>query len=130
MSSIEKLNLLYIEDEPNILSEVVFILSEYVNKVYTAYDGKSGLDKFQELKDNNINIDIVITDVSMPQINGIDMLKKIAQEDNNINFIILTAKSSNYIYSKLGDLEVKDILYKPFDATSLIKSIKNICESI
>jgi DNA-binding response OmpR family regulator len=123
---LKDINILYVEDEPNIHSEVIYILKEYTNNIYTAYDGKKGLDKFLELKDKNINIDILITDINLPVMNGVEMIKELRQIDNSFDIIVITAKSKSYIQSKLGDIAINNTLYKPFDPIKLLKLMKGI----
>jgi DNA-binding NtrC family response regulator len=126
----KQLNILYVEDEPSTHSEVVFILSSFKNNIiHRAYNGKKGLELFKKLKDDGIDIDIVITDANLPELNGINMLKEIKSINNSVDTVIITAKSPTYIEHMTEDIEITAIQYKPFDIEKLIEIINEIAKT-
>ena len=68
---LKKYRLLYVEDNPEISEEIVFFLEPLVKELYVAYDGEEGLALYKEHKP-----DLIVTDIQMPIMNGIDMIKK------------------------------------------------------
>ncbi len=78
MSNIDKnllkrLKVLYVEDDASVRNDLVSLLSNFFQNVFFAEDGKEGLRVYEENKDE---IDVIIADINMPNLNGIDMVKK------------------------------------------------------
>ena len=80
---LNNITVLYIEDETIIREEVSFFFKRFIGAFYTACDGEEGLEKYKEL-----NPDLIITDIQMPRMNGLDMIKKIGNT-NGIKDLIL-----------------------------------------
>ena len=66
---LKKLNILYVEDDDVIRNELAQLLSNFFGHIYTAVDGKDGLKTYEK---NRKYIDIILTDINMPILNGID----------------------------------------------------------
>ncbi len=71
---LKRLKALYVEDDTHIRNELSALLSNFFGKVYTAGDGAEGLEIFLK---NSDDIDVIISDINMPKITGIEMHKKI-----------------------------------------------------
>jgi YesN/AraC family two-component response regulator len=84
--NLKKLSLLYVEDDDNTREELEFFLKSKVKELYVAKNGQEGFDSFQKYKP-----DLIITDIQMPIINGIKMIKLIKEIDQTIPIIIVTA---------------------------------------
>ncbi|MDY0986654.1 response regulator [Flavobacterium sp. CFBP9031] len=115
---------LVVEDDPELRAFMVFILeSDYT--IYTAENGDEGYTKAEEILP-----DFVISDIMMPERNGIEMLKSIRDNlsTSHIPVILLSAKSS--IESKLEGLEygADDYVTKPFNVSLLKARVKNVLE--
>lgn len=101
-------NILLVEDEE--VSRL--FLSQFVSKVSAdvtvieACDGVEALRKFKENK-----IDLVITDIRMPNSDGCDLIFKIRQIDKEVPIIIESAHSEDF--EECGDVSVDDIIVKP-----------------
>ena len=72
--NLKKLSLLYVEDDDNTREELEYFLQNKVEKLYVAKNGQEGLELFKEHENE---IDLIITDVNMPILNGLDMVKEI-----------------------------------------------------
>lgn len=72
--SFRNITLLYVEDDEMTLEEISFFLKKYVKKLIVAKNGEEGLELFKEH-----NPDMVITDIQMPIMNGLEMSKKILE---------------------------------------------------
>ena len=98
---------------------------EYYNfffkNIYVAYDGQNGLELFA-----NHRIDIVITDIKMPNLNGLDMIEKIRKENPLIPIIITTAFNDEKYFIRSIDLKVDKYLLKPIE----IENAKDVFYSI
>jgi YesN/AraC family two-component response regulator len=86
IKQLKNLKILYIDDEDNIRENAVEYLSFYCDNVYEAKDGINGLEAYKEYKP-----DIIITDIKLHKINGIDMVKQIRKVDNKTKIILATA---------------------------------------
>ena len=95
----KKMNLLYVEDNTEIRESISAIFQDFFSEIIFALDGEDGLEKFYENK-----IDIVMTDIDMPRLNGLDMARKIIKFDQTIPIIIeffLVFYFFNYIRKRL-----------------------------
>ncbi|MCX6075068.1 MAG: response regulator [Campylobacterales bacterium] len=102
---------LYVEDEESIRKNIVSILKLFFKHVLVASDGKMGLDLFNEHP-----TDIIITDIQMPNMNGLEMIRVIRVKSPEIPVIITTAFSdSDYFLSSI-ELKVDQYLLKPIQA--------------
>lgn len=94
------LNILYVEDDEDIAKTIISYLSKLFKEVVYAANGKEGLELYQQAQ-----YDIVITDINMPEMSGLEMATKIKEINNNQNIIIISAYSDvkNFVTSiKLG----------------------------
>lgn len=119
------INILVVEDNPDMRSYLTLLLEERYN-VHFAVDGKDGLDKAQELQP-----DLIVTDVMMPVMNGYQMTQKIKEDDklNRTPILMLTAKAD--ISQKIEGLEygADDYLTKPFNSKELLVRIKTLLKT-
>ena len=104
----KQLNVLYVEDDKNLIESMQFFLNRTFNKSYIAIDGLDGLDVFK----TNINdIDLIITDIDMPGINGIEMIEEIRKLNANIP-IYVTSAEDEYKPAAM-ELNVIEFFQKP-----------------
>ena len=104
--------ILHVEDD-QVISRVVYrILSERFDHVYSAKNGKEGLDMF--LKHNP---DLVITDIKMPIMDGLELVKKIREQDSNIPIIVLSAYEERFL--SLPNFNILKFILKPTSAVEL-----------
>jgi len=102
------ISVLYVEDQLDIQKEFVDILNVFVDEVYIASNGQEGLEQYQ-----NHLPDIVITDIQMPVMSGLEMVEKIRDIDSEIPIIITSAfDDSQYLINAIG-LGVEHYLLKP-----------------
>ena len=117
------ITILYVEDEESIRKEIGKYLHLIASTVFVAKDGLEGLEFFK-----NNHIDLIVTDINMPQLNGIEMLTKIRELDSSIFAIILSGHDKEEFYGDLAKLDVlNDYLSKPCSLQTLFNAIdKNI----
>lgn len=118
--------IIFIDDEVSTLKFLTNAINwdEYgIEIVGTADDGKAGIDLYRSTKP-----DIIIVDIKMPGINGIDFSTIIREEDKRVKIIILSAYGEfQYAQSALR-LQIKDYLLKPIDEDRLEEVIKKLLE--
>lgn len=112
------LTLLYVEDDKEALEDVVFLLKRYFDEIYTASNGEEGLALFTKN-----SIDIVLLDINMPKINGIELASKIREVDENIPILFLTAHSETQKLLSAINLQAISYLIKPFNVDELRDSV-------
>lgn len=101
-------SILYIEDEKEIRENYETNLNFYFDKVYTAVDGVDGYEKYKKYKP-----DILLIDINLPKLNGIDLLSKIREKDHTTKAIMLTGNSgADYLLSATS-LKLTKYLIKP-----------------
>jgi len=125
MNKLKNLKVLYIDDEDNIRKSAVEYLSFYCDNIYQAEDGVSGLEAYEKHSP-----DIIITDIKMPKLNGIEMVKKIRQKDKKTKIIIATAFLETSYLLKAVELGLIKYLIKPITANKLLPVLKSCTEDI
>jgi len=117
-------NIVYIEDEPEMINLVKLILSRKGYKVTGAAGGQEGLDIVREQIP-----DLILLDLMMPDIDGWDVYQQIRAEEatQHIPVIVVTAKAQN-IDRVLGlhIAKVNDYIAKPFSPQELVDSIEKV----
>ncbi|RXK12385.1 hypothetical protein CP985_14440 [Malaciobacter mytili LMG 24559] len=114
---LSNITVLYVEDETMIREEVSFFFKKYIKNFYCATNGLEGIKLF-----NEVNPDIIITDIQMPKMNGLDMIKEL---NTNVPVIITTAYSDIEYFLKAIELKVQKFVIKPLDLIELVSSIQD-----
>ncbi|MEN8717062.1 MAG: response regulator, partial [Sulfurovum sp.] len=117
ISNLKNITVLYVEDEDDLRNVTSQILKNFTKKQFLAQNGKEGLDIFKE---NEKEIDLVITDINMPIMNGLDMIKKIKEINFNIPIIVATAFSNKEYLLEAIDIGVDKYVLKPIDVSKLL----------
>lgn len=117
--SLSKYSVLIVDDEVPILNQMSFILEDFVAKVYTATDGITALEQL-----SNHKIDIVITDILMPNMNGIALISEIKKRNIPLAAVIITTAHSetSYLLDAIK-LRVDGYLLKPIMADEMLELI-------
>jgi len=112
--------ILVVEDEPQI-AKILKIELEYEGyEVVVAYDGKEGLQAAFTRKP-----DLILLDVMLPEMNGIEVLRRIRKENNLVPIILLTAR--NLTMDKVTGLDqgANDYITKPFEMEELLARVRS-----
>ncbi|MCP3926301.1 MAG: response regulator [Desulfobacterales bacterium] len=122
----EKMNkILLVDDEEGIRKVLQITLDSAGYDVTIASDGEKGFNLFKEL-----NPHIVITDIKMPGIDGIELLKKIKDENSETEVIMITGHGDMDLAVKSLQYEAADFITKPIDIDDLENSIEKACERL
>lgn len=116
--------ILVVDDSATVRNEVSSFLTSNGLNVEVAVDGKDGLDKLQ--RDGQIKL--VISDVNMPNMDGLTMAEKIRSDLNNqaVNIIMLTTESDPRMKARGKAAGVKGWIVKPFKGDNVVASIKKM----
>ena len=120
-----KLKLLYVEDNELARESTLSILEEFFGKIILAEDGEDGFEKYQQSTP-----DIIITDINMPKLNGLDMIAKIRAIDKNIPILILSAYNEASYFIESIKLGVEGYILKPMDINLFINSLQKITHNL
>lgn len=113
--------ILIIDDEIIIRKLFTRLLTREKYKVLTASNGKKGIEMVKKEK-----LDLVILDLKMPAMDGIEALKRIKEINKNIRVIIITAFGTIKSASDALNLGADDFISKPFDIAKIRVTIKNV----
>lgn len=119
-----KYKILIVEDE-QIVIDVLKLLLDKLYLLEVAKNGKEALIKYEEF-----NPDIIISDISMPILNGIEMAKEIRKNDINTKIIFLSALSDIDTLLNVSNLKLSKYIVKPVESNELFDSINNCIEEL
>ena len=119
------LSLLYIEDDKYLRAETSKLFGHLFNKVDIAENGKIGLEMF--LKGN---YDLIVTDINMPAMNGVELCHNIRQHNSSITIIITSAHDESSYLLELIDIGIDKFILKPLDMQKLISVLLTTCSNI
>ncbi len=114
----QELTLLYVEDNEQLKDVKLEIFNEIFKKVVYAKNGYEGLTKYQ-----NESFDLVITDINMPVMDGLEMIEKIQKISPSQVVIVLSAYSEMEYVTKLSTLQISSFLTKPIEMKKLLEKI-------
>lgn len=120
---LKKIAILYVEDDESVRNQTVELFQRIFKEVYTAADGKEGVALFEK---NQQNIDIIVTDINMPNLNGLDMIRQINTIAKNTPVIITTAHDDTKYLKSAMDLSVDKYITKPIQVRELTISIVDL----
>ncbi len=123
--TLKALRVLLVEDEDKLASLLKNAIGDSFYSFTLAKDGKDGLEKFESLSP-----DIIITDIMMPNLTGLEMAREIRKVDENIPIIILSAFSESDKFLDAIDIGVVKYFIKPFDPEELLEYIQSIGEKL
>lgn len=122
---LKKLNILYIEDEENIKLNVKKTLLLFSDNIFDAEDIVSAKKILLEKR-----IDIILSDINLPDKSGIDFIKEIRQVDKKIPVIILSAYTDKKFLLEATKLKLIDYLTKPIDFKTLHQALNKCIDEI
>ena len=117
ISRLKEITVLYCEDEEYLRDITKGILESFTKKQFICKDGAEGLEVFKE---NQHLIDLIITDVNMPNMNGLEMSKEIKRINPNMPIVVATAFSNSEYLLEAIDLGVDKYVLKPINVKKLL----------
>ncbi|SFV75093.1 Putative two-component response regulator [hydrothermal vent metagenome] len=119
------LTILCVEDEENVRLMYKEMFSLIFKEVYLAQDGVDGYECFEKEE-----IDIILTDQSMPRMTGLEMSNKIRQKDKTIPIIMVTALENLEILREAIDIHVTSFIKKPLATKSMFETLSFVAKSV
>lgn len=118
MSDLYPYKILVVEDEEAIRKNYIIFLKMFFKEVYEADDGEKAYNLYKSEKP-----DIMIVDINIPKLNGLELIKKIREKDFTTKIIILTAHSDKYFLFEAIELKLIKYLVKPVSRKDLNEAL-------
>ncbi len=119
----KELSVLFVEDYEEIRETTVEILDHYFKIVDTACDGQDGIAKYYDFFiRTGAYYDLIITDIEMPIINGVELVKEIKEEREEQAIIVLSAHDESHYLLDLINLGISQYVTKPIEIKTLLDS--------
>lgn len=112
--------ILYIEDEPITLNTSVEILSEAFNNITAVSEGKTGLSLFEQEP-----FDLIISDINMPELNGVELVKSIRKSCKKQPIIITSSSEDKEHFIGLINAGITQFIPKPIDYNIMVDTIRD-----
>jgi len=113
------LRVMIVEDDEFLLKKIGKILSREISHIYTFKNPLEAINKVIEIKP-----DIIISDINMPEMNGVDMYKKLKKNNLDIPIILASAFSEPEYFIEAIKLKVKKFIVKPIDIEDLVDELR------
>ncbi len=114
-------NILYLEDDANLLEHTKDVLEDFVNKIYAVKTSNEALDILLNKK-----IDVIISDILLENENGIDFLKRVKEKHIHIPTILTTAHTDTKYLLDAIKLKVENYIVKPININELLSTLYDI----
>ncbi len=115
------ISVLIVEDEVDVLEQLLSIIGRRVKQTFGAKNGGEALEIF-----NKESIDLILSDIDMPLMDGLDLLKKIREENKEIPFIMSTGLKNLDVLSTAIEYGISSFLPKPVQKETLLKKLEEI----
>ncbi|MEA1983266.1 MAG: EAL domain-containing protein [Campylobacterota bacterium] len=120
-----KLNVLYVEDDIDIQKTTVEFFENFFDNIVLASDGLEAWNLYIESP-----FDIIITDISMPIMNGIELIGKIREKDKLQSIIVFSALNDASYMTSCISLNVDGYILKPFNMQNMLETLKKVSYKI
>lgn len=112
-------SILIVEDDVESNDNLSYLLKSRFSKVYSAYDGMEGWKMYREYSP-----DIILTDIEMPKMDGLELIKRIRVDDEQIPIIILSSYSHQDYLLDAIPLKLEEYLLKPITMSKLERLLR------
>jgi C4-dicarboxylate-specific signal transduction histidine kinase len=124
-------SILIVEDDRSLSEHLKILLSNLFEHIDIANDGKDGLQMYQEFFDKNQKYyDIVMSDINMPKMDGIEMMTLIRGIQEYQTLLVMSAHNEATYLNKLIDLNVEGFIEKPYKLESMFRLIHRVTKHI
>ena len=125
------LSILFVEDDKELRADTADILKNFFKTVDSCGDGQEALEKYIEYKEKNSNYyDLVLSDIRMPLMNGVELTEKIYKINQSQMIIILSAHDETEYLLSLINLGIEQFIRKPIDYQELLSTFLNSAKKI
>jgi len=125
-----KTKVLLVEDEELARKTLAFYLNTIFDEVIVARDGAEALEIVKKSFDDKKNFDLIITDLNMPNVNGMQMIDEILKLIPNQRFIIVSAHKNEDDLLKLINLRVSGYFVKPLNIDNMMEMLQKAKQEV
>lgn len=122
---LKDLSIMHVEDDNSVRESLMRFLKRRFNTIYTARDGAEGLEIYRDKKP-----DIIITDIQMPVMDGIEMSRHIFEINPEAVIVITTAFNEKPYIDKAEEMGIFDYLKKPVIKDDLTSTLRRCAEKL
>ncbi len=122
MNKLSNLNILVVEDDSELRSVLIEIIEFHGAHVYSAANGKEALNSI----DQKLRIDLVLSDVQMPVMGGIELIKNIKNLDSVRPIVLLLSGQSELTEASAMGIGAVGLIHKPYSIKTLVDRIENL----
>ena len=126
----QNLNLLFVEDHTELRVNTTEILKNFFKSVDSMENGKDAFELYKSKQTTQDSYDIVLTDIQMPKMNGVELIEKIYDINANQTVIVLSAHDESEFLLPLINLGIEHFLKKPIDYQELLTILLNTSKKI
>ena len=124
----KNIKILYVEDNKEARASTMELLKMFFKDIVVAFDGKDGLDKFSHT--DNQDIQLVVTDINMPNMDGLEMIAKIKEINKDISIMVISAYNEiDYLMESIK-IQVDSYILKPINTTIFIPTISKVLKKL
>ena len=116
-----QINILIVDDEAQIRKMLRQMIEKHGYFCMTASNGKEAIEKIKTQ-----SVDIVITDIQMPEMTGIELMQQARKYSADIHFIVITGYVKDFTYERIIEEGANDFIYKPMSSNELILRLKRV----
>ena len=117
--------ILIVDDEPRFRKSLALILEHHGYHVLQGADGMEALRVLSEHSQFLPYIDLVVTDIRMPGMDGLELVKCIWQSRTPVKVLVMTGFGDRETVSRLHEMGVSGVIHKPFDGDQLLAMIRS-----
>ncbi len=118
--------ILIVDDEPEFVKTLNRHLKREGFTIYSAYDGLNAMEQIEKSQNEGNLIQVVITDILMPRMDGIELMKWIKQRHSHISMLAISGFTETVIANKVIRPEMDEYCQKPFTPDKMIGLLESI----
>lgn len=118
--------ILLVDDEPDFRFSMSLILKGHGYAIIEAENGIEALDMLAVQEKQESSVDLIITDLRMPGMDGLEFLKNLTEQKNKAKVLVMTGYGERETINKLTQLGFRTIINKPFSADTLMNNVNSL----
>jgi len=122
-SKTRQFNILYVEDEAEVREQMLMILGMLFKEVDSANDGEEGLEKY---KTNPEKYELIITDITMPKMNGLELAQKVKEINPSQKIVVISAHREDEFLSQIKEIRIDGVIFKPVQLEEIALTFKEV----
>lgn len=114
------LNILYVEDDEILRVSTVGVLENFFENILVATNGLEALEVFK-----NNQVDIILTDISMPKMDGVELIRNIRDTNKDIPVLVISAFNETDVVEEVEELGISGYIFKPIELSQMCEQLEN-----